>query len=92
MNKKSNTLITYTNMKKTLLESMFNPKEAVGPIKIIMEVNDANYYVLRAVEFINEARNYPLDVENYNEKITKAISLLALAKLVRNNNQNNKEE
>lgn len=87
---KKTTSITYTNLKKILLESLFDPRKPIGTIKIIMEVNDPNYYEMRAIEMIGEAKSIlhtPFgSINDYNERITKAISLLGLAKLIRHNN------
>lgn len=76
------------DIRKVLGESVFNPREPVGAIKIIMEINDPAYLESRAMEFINEARNHrtqnPTEhqLTVYHERIAKAISLLALARLL----------
>jgi hypothetical protein len=81
--------LTFKELKKALNESLFNPKQTSGPLKIILDQKDPNFLEMRALEFINEARLSltPQPTEHqlavYNDKIIKAISLLAVARLLR---------
>ena len=63
----------------------FNPTEP-GPMKILVEMDNPEYYELRAVEMIREAqelrKNSPLTaktLELYDEKLILAIRLIILA-------------
>jgi len=83
-------MITFTEMKKLLLESCFNPKTKGHPMAIIMEQGDARFFETRAIEFIREAQQAIMfpnpnsqQLEIYNDKIAKAISLLAIARGIR---------
>jgi hypothetical protein len=82
-----------TSVRTSLLEGLFDPRET-GPMSALLETGDADYYELRAIEFITEARvalktatGNPDDAvknkEAYMLRINKALSLLALAKLTR---------
>jgi len=73
------------------MESVFNPK-VEGPMNIITEDANPNYLESRAMEFIREARQclgtnpeQPTDMQlqQYNDRLIKAIALLGLAKLTR---------
>ena len=77
------------HVRKVLNESLSNPTEKAGPLRIIVEQNNPDFYEIRAMEFVIEARQVLTGVvtnlvrEIYADKIGKAISLLALAKLIR---------
>ena len=76
-------------IQKYLYESVFNPK-LPGPLQIIVDIHDSNYYEVRAIELIQEARlinnHEPKKIndneakEIYHIKMKQAISLLALAR------------
>ena len=65
----------------------------MGPIKVIVELNDPQYCETRAIEFIKEAQHSlgfgdgsqsnEQQLQLYNERIANAISLLGLARLIR---------
>ena len=83
---------TQKKLRSILYESLFNPKEPMGPIKVIVEMDDPQYCETRAIEFIKEAQHtlgFAQDNLNenqmllYNERIANAISLLGLARLIR---------
>ena len=74
-----------------LLESVFNPEKDLSPLKVIVDTGNVDYFELRALELIQEARRL-LATENssfsqnftmYNEKMVQAISLLTLARAKR---------
>lgn len=66
--------VTKRKLQAILKESVFTPSEP-GPLKIIAEVGDKNYYVQRSIELCKMFLEDPgLDY------LTQAISLLALAK------------
>lgn len=77
-------MIAFKRLKKLLNESLFNPKTATGPLKIILESGNKKYYESRALEYILEARNIVLDSDlaesQYHDKIKNAISLLLIAR------------
>lgn len=81
--------ITYTHIKTFLTKCCFNPRSA-GPLAIISDINNPNYYEQRAVEFIREAAKSVEDdtLDRYDDMIIKAIRLLALANLSRHNTEN----
>lgn len=64
-----------------LRESVFAPNKP-GPLKVVADVGNADYYILRAIE---EAGNASATMKEYRalrkSQLTKAISLLALAKV-----------
>lgn len=70
------------------MESVFDPRKP-GPMLAIVEQNDSKYYSMRAKEIISEAQLIimgpnPSDqqLQVYQLKMTQAISLLALARVV----------
>lgn len=76
------------HIRKILNESLFNPSEKTGPLAVIIQQADPSFYETRAIEMIIEAKqSIPMMTEHqktvYADKISKAISLLALAKLIR---------
>lgn len=50
-------------------------------MQIVVELDDAHFSEMKAIELIREAQRCDRDV--YNEKIAQAMSLLALARLQR---------
>lgn len=83
---------TYKQMKSFLNETLINPRESYGPLAVILEQNDPRYFESRAMELVSEARQSlgegtPTDhqLQVYEDKIKKSITLLALASLYRNN-------
>jgi len=70
------------DLRKILNQSLINPKKVPGIIKIILEQNDPAYFETRAIELIHEAR-----LGNYQEKMTNAITLLAVARYHRDQNR-----
>lgn len=78
--------ITVKQIRSFLSTCKFNPNEP-GPLKIILETNNPNYYEMRAIEFIREARA-SFNLKDYEEKIQKAIQLLILANLVQKRDDN----
>jgi hypothetical protein len=87
MSKKKNQP-SMTSIKKTLMESAFNPR-LPGPMMPIVEQNDPKYYSLRAKELITEA-TFSLgqgptpnshQLQQYHLKMIQAIGLLALARI-----------
>ncbi len=92
---KKQNLPSSRDIRKVLGQAIFNPRSPIGPIKIIMDQRNPNYYEMRAAEFITEARNAlgenpsPTNqqLEIYHDKLNKAMSLLALARLLRSKSQ-----
>jgi len=82
----------YTNICAFLRKCFFNPNK-LGPLKIISDIGNADYYEQRAIEFIKEAplchgkatisQTFKEALENYDDKIIKAIQLLSLARETR---------
>lgn len=67
------------SLRETLMQSVFDPR-APGPMSIIVGLDNPQYGEIKAIELIREAQAHPTD---YHEKVTQAISLLALARLQR---------
>ena len=67
--------ITKRQLQATLRESVFTPRDP-GPLKVIIDVGNRDYYLRRAKEFIDIS----LDLKSCSA-LTTAISLLALAKI-----------
>lgn len=75
-------------LKRLLNESSFNPRETTGPIKVILDSGNVNYYMSRAIEFIMQAQ-LEKNGENYHSCLRKAISLLAMARMINNQQGDN---
>ena len=77
--------ISKTQIKKALIECVFDPRNP-GPMGVITDTAKSEYLELRSIELIHEARNilsqHNLESkEMYLDRLSKAIALLALAKL-----------
>lgn len=70
--KPKNKKVSLKAIKKVLASCAFDPK-VPGPMKIIMDSGNKEYFLMRAVECIHEAK---LGIGK--DKIRQAISLLAL--------------
>jgi hypothetical protein len=70
---------SYTSINNFLKSCVWNPK-LPGPLNIISDIGNANYYETRAIEYIKE-----INEVNFNDNITKAIQLLALSHETRKN-------
>ncbi len=88
--------ITYTDIRSFLNRCVFNPKK-IGPLSIIADVGNPDYFELRACEFIKESQHNTIHLRDYDDKIIKAIQLLCLARetrykeLLDNESKNNTE-
>ncbi len=73
-----------TQVSKTLAESLFDPR-AKSPMSVVVSFNDPTYCGRKATELIAEAEAAYSQgqVTDYHERVTQAISLLALARLQR---------
>lgn len=83
----------YTQICEFLRRCFFNPNKP-GPLSIIADIGNPNYYEMRAIEFIKEApecyikeqtiaAQTKLAMQEYDDKIIKAIKLLVLARETR---------
>ena len=78
-------------IREMLLESVFNPEKDLSPLKVIVDTGNVDYFELRALELIQEARrlvvaNSSSSSQNlvmYSEKMVQAVSLLTLARAKR---------
>lgn len=75
------------SIRAALLESLFDPREK-SPMSIVVGLQDPNYCESKALELISEAKLIarevvPGSVEQYQEKLSQAIGLLALCKVQR---------
>jgi hypothetical protein len=81
-------MATYKNICAFLAKCRFNPRNP-GPLSIIADTNNPNYYELRVIELIKEINlngsfnNDPVWFEKYETNIIKAIQLLVLARETR---------
>ena len=79
--------MTRREIQKVLQESVYSPGKK-GPFKVILENNNPDYLEIRSIEYLNDALKFvDRDRKLYEECITKAISLLATAKLMRRKNE-----
>lgn len=78
-------------IRKSLLEALFDPRSPGPGLGIIIDEGNSNYFEIRAIELIKEARlmlnseqlySREHRLEYYENNITQAISLLALAKVI----------
>ncbi len=86
-------IVTVKAIQKFLSDCRFNPNEH-GPLKIILESGNPDYYETRAIELIYEAKSVVSKsntqlflLEEYEDKIRKAIQLLTLSILMRKSNE-----
>lgn len=70
-------MITFTDIRKFLATLVFNPAKE-GPMKVIVEVGDPNYYLTRAMEMLQESKREGLLVEEREVMRTRAIQLIVL--------------
>lgn len=78
-----------TQIKRALLDSVFDPRSPGPSLGIIIEEN-TRYFEIRAIECIREAREILFQEgltpekkkEYYQDRLTKALSLIALAKVI----------
>jgi hypothetical protein len=93
---------TKTAIKNLLKQSEFDPREK-NPVSVVVNLDAPDYSEMKAIELIHEARQIQIDItkglkkdvrfntEEYHEKLTMAISLLALARSQRGPAQSKKE-
>ena len=72
---------------KALREAVFTPGKP-GPLKIIADVGDADYYINRAREFLTLSLESP-SIDQHIYYLNMALSLIALAKVNINEETNN---
>jgi len=73
----------FKKLKTVLLESLFNPKDktALGALRFALETNNVDYWLIKATELINEARQqYIKTLRQDQEKLKEAISLILMAR------------
>ena len=61
-------------------EAIFDPKNP-GPMKVVVECGNAQYYRTQAVMLIKESETTPKGTPKYHDLLNKAIQLLLLARL-----------
>lgn len=69
-------------IKKELSNCAFNPNE-LGPLKIIFDNHNIEYYLPRARELLLDAENNP---DLFDQRVTMAIKLLIFSKLKKKEN------
>ena len=70
--------VTLTMIRQSLKSCQFNPKTP-GPMKVIADIGNKDYYLVRALECITAAKGTGVGRRLSKEHTTKAIQLLALA-------------
>lgn len=72
--------VSMTALRKTLSQCAFNPREP-GPLKVVAQMEDPTYWMLRAVENIMQIQTLPAAEHNkLVPLLTQSIQLLGLAK------------
>lgn len=88
MTRKRQKTVTKRQIQKILMESVFTPSERT-PISVVVGMNDPRYCQLKVIELMHEINfitSFPTEREGeYNEKISQAITLLAVARAQREN-------
>ena len=69
-----------TQISKKLRDSVFAPNKT-GPLKIIADVGNADYYITRAIELLRRSE-VQASVNLKRAMRTDAISLIALARVI----------
>lgn len=72
--------ITKQKIAATLRESIFTPSKP-GPLKVIIDVGDTDYYIKRVIELCTSALDHS-DPLQRSFQLTWAISLLAVSKVL----------
>ena len=85
------------SIRETLMQSVFDPRDRSTPMSILVDMEDPGYCESKAIELISEAKKLQKEIasppedfsnsnlkEQYDEKMAQAISLLALARVQRN--------
>lgn len=67
--------MTKTKITKILNDCKFNPRKP-GPLKVVADVGDTDYYIKRAIEILTSEAN---TLGKDKEYMKRAISLIALA-------------
>lgn len=70
-------MINKRAIERALKECAFDPKKT-GPLAVVLDVNNTDYYLNRSIELIKEALIYP---ERYDENIKRTIQLLIWSKI-----------
>lgn len=66
-----------TQLKAILRDSHFDPRKP-GPMTVILEANNPDYFIERTMELLREARK----MKNRRRQLQMAISLLAMTQLL----------
>lgn len=86
---KSNKRPSKTVLKKSLIEAVIDPRVPGPNLAITIEEGNSTYFEIKAIELIREARLHLTEPnlspekkrEYYQDKLTKALTLIALAKV-----------
>lgn len=70
-------LVSLTQIRKVLRNCQFNPREP-GPMKVVADCGDKNYYMTRAIEMIHTSKDAGVGYDVAGG-LRQAIGLLALA-------------
>lgn len=79
-------VITKQKIASTLQESVFTPTTP-GPLRVIIDVGDIDYYIKRSIELLLLASRSDSGKQKL-ELLTQAISLSAVSKILIRHNQN----
>lgn len=78
--------MTKNQISAALREATFNPNK-LGPLKVIADVGDIDYYIRRAIEFLILSLS-AFTSEQQLHYLNTALSLVALAKVKINDKEN----
>jgi hypothetical protein len=71
--------VSMTQLRQVLKQAAFNPKKP-GPMKIVTDLDDPNYWMLKAVENLQTIQALPArEHKRMSALIIQSIQLLALA-------------
>ena len=75
------------NLKQIANESIFNPNKPTMSEKIILEVGDTKYWLIKAQEHLAYAKDKTIGSEGWHAELKQAIKLLILARTAETNDQ-----
>ena len=67
-------------LKKIANESIFNPNKPNNVEKILLDLGDTNYWIIKAIEHIAYSKNMVVGSNGWHQELRQAIKLLILAR------------
>jgi hypothetical protein len=68
------------DLKKIANESVFNPNKPTPAEKILLDLGDRNYWVVKASEHIAYSKQITIGSDSWHNELCQAIKLLILAR------------